>query len=265
MYVRGQVYVRFARGEWPDALLENHDVQRLGGVVCILLGPELLHCVPRQREVLEHVVAHPELGVVFCVITPSKILLCVRKRDVRYGLTFFEFLQHGFLEVVRGTSLEQQPLRECAVVERPEHVLVVREPIQREHRIEHPLELGVAHALLAVAHGLVEVFRDHLCGLVAPRAEAVLEGVAHCVYEFLVGLFPWGSGPSLGGAYRGHGDFVGEGGRQSGVDKEFEVEEVLHHVLVCGRILDNLRYLGLETTSASHCLPEWLYLQGCKA
>jgi hypothetical protein len=56
-----------ARRERPEALLQDHRgeplLRRTHRSEAFVI---LIHRVPRQREVSEHVVAHPELGVVLC-------------------------------------------------------------------------------------------------------------------------------------------------------------------------------------------------------
>ena len=120
------------------------------------------------------------------------------------------------------------------MVERPEDVLVVREPVERERGVELRRELGVGRAPLALAHHAVDVLRDHLRGLVAPRLEANAERVGDGVPKVAVRR-----PRERGCRWRGADHGVGERVLQRTVEEGFELEKAIDHVVVTGSVADD--------------------------
>ena len=97
------------------------------------------HSFLGQRQVLEHILAHAKLWVILC----PKIALMIANMLIRCTRTLFQFLQHRGLKVNRGTLFEEQPLSKRSVVKRPKDVLIVRIPVQSQHRIEKGLKFRI--------------------------------------------------------------------------------------------------------------------------
>ena len=116
--------------------------------------------------------------------------MCAYSRvdPLEWVLTFLELFQNAFLEVVACATSKEQPLRQCAFIERPEDIHVVREAVQSEDAVELGGEVFVSLTLLSASHGLVHVLRDHLCGFVVACLEAGLECVDEAIREFTIRL-----------------------------------------------------------------------------
>lgn len=72
------------------------------------------------------------------------------------------------------------------MIERPEYVLVIREPVQSQYRIHLFRKLDIAYFTIRLPHGFVHVLCNHFCRLVASRLEASLEGIDKGVTEPIV-------------------------------------------------------------------------------
>ena len=78
------------------------------------------------------------------------------------------------------------------MIESPEDILVVREPVERQHLVQQVLKFGIGGFALSFPHRFVDIFRDHLCGLGATDFESRGERVGESVDERLVRLL-WGN------------------------------------------------------------------------
>ena len=139
-------------------------------------------------------------------------------------LTLFQFLQHRPLEIIRCTTLQEQPPGQRTMVERPEHVLIVRISIQREHGVQQRIKVTVRHVPLTAPHQPIQVLCDQLGGLIPPRfepkRECIRQRIRECSVRFL----------SL---------WIDECRLQCSIRERLELEKPFYHRIIVLCVFDN--------------------------
>src|SRR6266576_2975456 len=165
-------------------------------------------------------------------------------------LTLFQLPNHSLLEIVRCASSEQQPLGQCTMIKRPEHVFIIREPVQCQHLVQFRFICPVACLSLPFPHRLVQMLRDLLRRSQPPSFESESKCVGHGINELFVGHFGWNG--TCRWCWNGRSRFrsrygqvlwfVNKGSVYDLICKIFEVQKALNHFFILRLIFDDIGY-----------------------